>query len=101
MPEQTPPVRYAILLLVKLYKILLTLSSKRRILRKYAEIYSMKLSVYAKKLGVSYRTAWSYFKQGIIPGAYQMPTGTIIVPDKAIHPIRKNSNDNLHDYKQD
>ena len=40
----------------------------------------MKLSVYAQKLGITYRTAWSYFQQGMIPGAYQMPTGTIIVP---------------------
>jgi len=24
----------------------------------------MKLSIYAKKLGISYKTAWRYFKQG-------------------------------------
>ena len=40
----------------------------------------MKLSVYAQKLGITYRTAWSYFQQGMIPGAYQTPTGTIVVP---------------------
>lgn len=42
----------------------------------------MKLSTYAKKLGVTYRTAFSYYQQGIIKGAYQLPTGTIIVPDE-------------------
>ena len=42
----------------------------------------MKLSAYAKKLGVTYRTAFSYYQQGIIKGAYQLPTGTIIVPDE-------------------
>lgn len=40
----------------------------------------MKLSQYANKLGVSYRTAWSYFKAGLIAGAYKTDTGTIIVP---------------------
>jgi predicted site-specific integrase-resolvase len=44
----------------------------------------MKLSQYAKILGISYRTAWNYFKQGSIPGAYKLPSGTIIVPDNAI-----------------
>lgn len=41
----------------------------------------MKLSTYAKKLGVGYKTAWNHFQKGLIPGAYQLPTGTIIVPD--------------------
>lgn len=44
----------------------------------------MKLSVYAKKLGVSYQTAWRWYKAGQIVGAYKMPSGTIIVPDSAI-----------------
>lgn len=38
----------------------------------------MKLSDYAKQVGVSYRTAWRWYKEGSIPG-YQLPTGTIIV----------------------
>lgn len=42
----------------------------------------MKLSTYAKQLGVTYRTAWNMFKDGKIDGAYQLPTGTVIVPDK-------------------
>jgi putative resolvase len=41
----------------------------------------MKLSKYAKQQGVCYRTAYLWFKQGIIPGARQMPTGTILVDE--------------------
>ena len=41
----------------------------------------MKLSTYAKNLGVCYKTAWNHFQKGLIPGAYQLPTGTIIVPE--------------------
>ena len=41
----------------------------------------MKLSKYAKELGVDYRTAWNWFKSGKIEEAYQTPTGTVIVPD--------------------
>src|SRR5215471_11770387 len=40
----------------------------------------MKLSDYAKRQGVSYRTAWRWFRSGIL-NAEQMPTGTIIVRD--------------------
>ncbi len=50
----------------------------------------MKLSEWAKKKGVSYKTAWRWFRQGLIKG-YQMPTGTIIVEDelrKEIQEIR-------------
>ena len=42
----------------------------------------MKLSNYAKKLGVGYRTVWNMYKSGKIPGAYSLSTGTIIVPDE-------------------
>ena len=41
----------------------------------------MKLSQYAKSLGIHYRTAWNMFKKGQIPHAYQLPSGTIIVPN--------------------
>lgn len=44
----------------------------------------MKLSAYADKVGVSYQTAHRWFKNGKIPGAYQISTGTVIVPDSAI-----------------
>lgn len=41
----------------------------------------MKLSDYSKKLGLTYKTTWRLFRNGHIPGAYQLPTGTIIVPE--------------------
>ena len=40
----------------------------------------MKLSEYAKKTGVNYRTAWNWYKSGRL-NAIQMPTGTIIVKE--------------------
>jgi predicted site-specific integrase-resolvase len=40
----------------------------------------MKLSAYADKVGVSYRTAWRWFKAGKAAG-YQVDTGTIIITD--------------------
>lgn len=42
----------------------------------------MKLSKYAEKIGVKRATATKWFHKGLIKGAYQLPTGTIIVPDK-------------------
>src|SRR5262249_34017224 len=39
---------------------------------------SMKLSEYAKQVGVTYKTAWQWWKAGQLD-AYQLPTGTIIV----------------------
>jgi len=41
----------------------------------------MKLSVYAKKQGISYTTAWRMWKTGKLD-AYQLPTGTVIVRDE-------------------
>ena len=40
----------------------------------------MKLSEYARKVGVSYRTAWRWFKRGQLQG-YQVETGTIIITE--------------------
>jgi putative resolvase len=40
----------------------------------------MKLSEYAKRQGISYRTAFRWWKAGQIPG-YQAPSGTIIVQE--------------------
>ena len=40
----------------------------------------MKLSEYAKSLGLGYRTVWSYFRDGKLD-AYKTHTGTIIVRD--------------------
>lgn len=42
----------------------------------------MKLSKWAKKQGVCYRTAWNLFHKDQIPGAYKLQSGTIIVPDE-------------------
>jgi len=40
----------------------------------------MKLSDYARKVGVTYKTAWKWFHAGKISG-YQMDTGTIIITE--------------------
>ncbi|MBA3532370.1 MAG: IS607 family transposase [Ardenticatenales bacterium] len=40
----------------------------------------MKLSDYAREVGVSYHTAWRWYKAGKLRG-YQMDTGTIIVTE--------------------
>ena len=40
----------------------------------------MKLSVYARQVGVSYRTAFRWFKNGKIQGR-QMETGTILISE--------------------
>lgn len=41
----------------------------------------MRLKEYAAKIGVHEKTALKYFHKGLIPGAYQLPTGTIIIPE--------------------
>ena len=41
----------------------------------------MKLSIYAKEMGITRQTATRWFHEGRIPGAYQLDTGTIIVPN--------------------
>jgi predicted site-specific integrase-resolvase len=40
----------------------------------------MKLSEWAKIQGISYQAAWNQYKRKLIPGAYQLRSGTIIVP---------------------
>jgi putative resolvase len=42
----------------------------------------MKLKDYARQQGVSYRTAWRWWKAGKLPG-HQMDTGTILVEQEA------------------
>lgn len=43
---------------------------------------NIKLSVWAKKQGITYRTAWKWFKSGKLPAkAVQLSTGTILVED--------------------
>lgn len=51
----------------------------------------MKLSIFAKKLGVSYRTVWRLWKAGELD-AYQLPTGMVIV---------KEAENNKDDLRQD
>jgi putative resolvase len=41
-------------------------------------VIGVKLSDYAKQVGVTYKTAWQWWKAGQLD-AYQLPTGTIIV----------------------
>lgn len=49
----------------------------------------MKLSQWAKKQGVCYRTAWNLYKAGKIPEAYSLPSGTIIIPEQKIQVIKE------------
>lgn len=43
----------------------------------------MKLSEWSKKEGITYKTAWNWFKAGKLPiESYQTKTGTIIVKEK-------------------
>lgn len=51
----------------------------------------MKLSQYAKQLGITYRTAWSHYKKGLIPNAYELPTGAIIIPNDTIKSQEQNN----------
>ncbi len=48
----------------------------------------MRLSQYAKKMGVTYQTAHKWFKEGKIDGAYQLSTGTIVIPEENEKPKR-------------
>ena len=50
----------------------------------------MKLSVWTKKQGIKYHAAWHMFNNGLLPTAYKLPTGTIIIPDELKH-LRRNS----------
>jgi len=42
-----------------------------------------KLSEYAKEHNLTYRTAFNHFHKNLISGAYQLPSGTIVIPDNA------------------
>jgi len=45
----------------------------------------MKLSIWAKKQGITYRTAWRWFKEGKLPVvAEQTKTGTILIKEETI-----------------
>jgi putative resolvase len=51
----------------------------------------MKLSEWAKKQGISYQTAWTWFKNNQIPNAVKMKTGTILVNEQPT----QSKNDNV------
>jgi putative resolvase len=51
----------------------------------------MKLSAYARSLGVSYRTAWRWFKAGKVAG-FQADTGTIIVTEPIVETVPTTAN---------
>jgi len=42
----------------------------------------MKLSAWAKRMGITYKTAWRWFREGKIEGAFKTPSGSIFVPDE-------------------
>ena len=47
----------------------------------------MKLSIRAKKQGVSYKTAWRWFKDGNLPvPAEQTSSGTILIHEEVVNP---------------
>jgi putative resolvase len=53
------------------------------------ERLTMKLRTYAEFVGVSYKTAWRWWKQGILKGE-RLPSGTILVmEDVSQHPERE------------
>jgi putative resolvase len=63
---------------------------------------SMKLSTYAKQVGVTYKTAWQWWKAGRLD-AYQLPTGTIIVrePVAPVHGVALYARVSSADQKDD
>lgn len=42
----------------------------------------MKLSQYAKQNSISYQTAWNHFKAGLIHGACQLESCTVVVSEQ-------------------
>ena len=42
----------------------------------------MKLSKWAKKHDMHYRTAWRLFTEGKVPNAYRLPSGQILVEEE-------------------
>ena len=45
-------------------------------------VIDVKLSEYARRNSISYHTAWRHFRDGKIPSARQLPTGTVVVDDE-------------------
>jgi len=57
-----------------------------------------KLSQYAKENNITYRTAYNHFRRGLILGSYQLPTGTIVIPDN--HDLNKKTEDYVITYSR-
>tara|TARA_B100000214_G_C23738766_1_gene522263 strand:- start:68 stop:343 length:276 start_codon:yes stop_codon:yes gene_type:complete len=55
----------------------------------------VKLKNFADTLGISYGTALRMMKAGQIPGAFRLPSGTIIVPDDSIETLAKLGSDEV------
>jgi putative resolvase len=53
----------------------------------------LKLSEYAAKVGIKYQTAWKHDRKGLIRGAYQSATDTIIVSDDNFQKLWKKGED--------
>ncbi len=54
----------------------------------------MKLSEYAKKININYRTVYNWFKKGMIPNAVQLKNGTILIVEdvnKIPEELKKNN----------
>ena len=50
----------------------------------------LKLSDYAKKNSIDYKTAWRHFRDGLIPNARQLPTGTVVIDEpKCFNPEKE------------
>ncbi len=63
----------------------------------------MRLSEFATQLSISYSTALRMFKKQQIPGAFKLPTGTIVVPDDVLAQLRETSeaaNSSLEHFKK-
>lgn len=57
----------------------------------------MKLSDYARKIGISYRTAWRWYKSGRLKG-YQVDTGTIIITEPLLDVLAQKPEKNVAIY---
>ena len=44
----------------------------------------MRLPAYTQKMGVTCQTVYFWFVNDKIPGAYKLPSGTIIIPDEDV-----------------
>ena len=61
----------------------------------------IKLSAFAKRMGVAPRTAYHWYQKGLIPGATKTPTGRIVVPKRAISDIARKGRVKVKEVKED